>query len=45
MLTQYSTHNAVLSQVVIGGLNVDFIAKGKRKTLHVSLIYNTIHPH
>lgn len=36
ILTQHSTHNAVLLQVVIGGINVDFIAKGKTKTLHVS---------
>lgn len=43
-LTQFRTHNAVLSQVVIGGINVDFIAKGKTKTLHVSLICNIIHP-
>ncbi|XP_039664409.1 pseudouridine-metabolizing bifunctional protein C1861.05 isoform X1 [Perca fluviatilis] len=33
-LAQYSTHKAVLLQVVIGGINVDFIAKGKTKTLH-----------
>lgn len=32
---------AVLLQVVIGGINVDFIAKGKTKTLQVGLIYNT----
>lgn len=38
ILVQYNTHNAVLLQVVIGGINVDFIAKGKTKTLHVSLI-------
>ncbi len=39
ILAQHSTHNAVLLQVVIGGINVDFIAKGKTKTLHVSWIY------
>ncbi|XP_044049278.1 pseudouridine-5'-phosphate glycosidase isoform X4 [Siniperca chuatsi] len=34
ILAHYSTHSAVLLQVVIGGINVDFIAKGKTKTLH-----------
>uniref|UniRef100_A0A671VAZ0 Zgc:136858 n=1 Tax=Sparus aurata TaxID=8175 RepID=A0A671VAZ0_SPAAU len=29
--SDYTTHNAVLLQVVIGGINVDFIAKGKTK--------------
>lgn len=37
MLTQYSKRNAFsLSQVVIGGINVDFIAKGKSKNVKVS---------
>lgn len=39
------TQSAVLFQVVIGGINVDFIAKGKTKTLKVSLIRNTIYAH
>lgn len=30
----------ILLQVVIGGINVDFIAKGKTKALKVSFIYN-----
>lgn len=37
--------SAVLFQVVIGGINVDFIAKGKTKTLQVSFIRNMIYPH
>lgn len=39
------TQRAFLFQVVIGGINVDFIAKGKTKTLQVSFIHNTIYPH
>lgn len=39
------TQSAVLFQVVIGGINVDFIAKGKTKTLQVRFIRNTIYPH
>lgn len=35
LLPQTSTHNAFLLQVVIGGINVDFIAKGKEKGLRV----------
>lgn len=38
-MAQYSINNAVSLQVVIGGTNVDFIAKGKTKELHVSLIH------
>ncbi|KAI3371151.1 hypothetical protein L3Q82_023783 [Scortum barcoo] len=34
LLTQHSTQKAIVLQVVIGGINVDFIAKGKTKTLH-----------
>lgn len=30
----------ILLQVVIGGINVDFIAKGKTKALKVSFIYD-----
>lgn len=30
----------ILLQVVIGGINVDFIAKGKTKALNVSFIYD-----
>lgn len=37
ILPQYRTYDAPLLQVVIGGINVDFIAKGKTKTLLVSL--------
>uniref|UniRef100_A0A8C9ZPD6 Zgc:136858 n=1 Tax=Sander lucioperca TaxID=283035 RepID=A0A8C9ZPD6_SANLU len=33
-MTGRNTNKAVLLQVVIGGINVDFIAKGKTKTLH-----------
>lgn len=40
ILALYSAHSVVILQVVIGGINVDFIAKGKTKTLHVSFIYN-----
>lgn len=36
LLPQTSTHNAFLLQVVIGGINVDFIAKGKEKGLRVN---------
>lgn len=35
MWTDYTSHDALLPQVVIGGINVDFIAKGKAKTLRV----------
>lgn len=31
----YTSHDSVVLQVVIGGINVDFIAKGKNKTLRV----------
>lgn len=40
ILAHYNTHSVVLLQVVIGGINVDIIAKGKTKTLHVSLFSN-----
>lgn len=38
----YTTVHAmtILLQVVIGGINVDFIAKGKTKALKVSFIYD-----
>lgn len=35
MWMNYTSHDSVLLQVVIGGINVDFIAKGKTKTLRV----------
>lgn len=31
----YTSHDSVLLQVVIGGINVDFVAKGETKTLRV----------
>lgn len=35
MWRDYTSHDALLPQVVIGGINVDFIAKGKAKALRV----------
>lgn len=35
MWMNYTSHDSVLLQVVIGGINIDFIAKGKTKTLRV----------
>lgn len=31
----YTSHDALLLQVVVGGINIDFIAKGKTKSLRV----------
>lgn len=35
MWMNYTSHDSVLLQVVIGGINVDFVAKGETKTLRV----------
>lgn len=46
VLTQHYTHNAFLLQVVIGGINVDFIAKGKGEAIQVIFPFGLdIHQH